>query len=152
MRKCYDWDSNLLEVETVAGLRFYIQMRGYKTIVGGYSATGKSFLCSTIMSYKKAEINYDEDSYDTSDIILLNQENKSIIDTVQHKLIIIDRADLFITDKDVVKMNKDIKTNRYLIFARKPMPLYITPNYYGEFVVNDKIITLRYLFNTKDWM
>lgn len=150
--KCYDWETNKLYIETISGVKFDIQMRGYKTIVGGNSATGKTFLCSTIADYKKAEDSgVNISSFDVSDIVLLTRENKGLIGKTERKLFIIDRADMFITDEDVNRMNKDINTNRYLIFARKPMALYITPNYYGEFVATDDNISLKYLFNVRGW-
>lgn len=150
MNKCYDFAENRLVIETFTGVVFDLEMRGFKTVVSGTSSTGKSYLCSTILDYKKAQESGVDIGYDVSSIFILNAENKQEWKSLSKFLIIVDRADIILNKDDLDFLNKDRK-NKYLIFVRRPMKIYISPNYKGEFVVENNHITLHYNFNVKGW-
>ena len=65
-------------------------------------------------------------------------------------LIIIDRADAFLSKDDVSYIRSD-KNNTYLIMSRCNLDLGISPNYYAELVNNDGIIELKYKYSVEGW-
>ena len=79
-------------------------------------------------------------------------DNISEISEVKDKLIVIDRADI-ILDKTTVKTINNDSSNRYLIFARKPLGIEVTPNHFAEFQFDydKRQVTINYLFDVKGW-
>lgn len=82
--------------------------------------------------------------YDVSNILCIDPKDKiDAIKAMTEGLIIIDRADAFLSKDDVSYIRSD-KNNTYLIMSRCNLDLGISPNYYAELVNNDGIIELKY--------
>lgn len=151
MRKCFDWDKNILNISDTNGNSFNLKFKDLKTIVTGASASGKSLLCSIIHDNMMDLNDEDNKVYDTSNIVLLDKTNMHYISSMKDKLIVIDRTDLTL-DKEAVEMiNMDWGTNKYLIFSRKPLGIDLSPNYYAELEKSGNEIRLTYLFNEEGW-
>lgn len=156
MIQCYDWEENTLKLETSTGFKFNLKIKGKKTIVQGESATGKTMLCNTISQLQKSLNSKELSRYDFDNILIINQNNIEEIRTANHKLIIIDRADLILRlNEPIIEfINSDrSEKNRYLIFSRVPLGIELSPNYFADMIVNeeDREITLHYKFNVKGW-
>lgn len=152
MVRCFDWNTNTLNIETNTGIKFNLVLKGYKTIVCGNSATGKTLLCNVINGYMQDSLNDPVlRKYNTDNIFILNAQNKQELKTIRYKLIIVDRADLILDDTDIEIINSDTDINKYLIFSRKPLGIYISPNYFGELKDKGDGIEIEYLFNVGGW-
>ena len=145
MKQCFDWETNTLDIETAAGIKFDLKLKGNKTIICGDSATGKTLLCSVIKSYQDSFNDPVLSKYDMSNIILITKQNKHELQSYKSKLMIIDRADLLLNDADVETINNDTDVNKYIIFSRKPLGIYLSPNYYGELITKGDTIGLEYI-------
>lgn len=149
MKQCYDWKENRLTVEDIYGNIFDLKFKGQKTVVGGRSGTGKTFLCTILNKLESVE---DSDKiYDTSNIVLIDKRNVGILETFVNKLIIIDRSELVLDSKKVEFINDDFNKNRYLIFVRKHIGIILSPNYYANILRRDNKFELKYEFNVKGW-
>lgn len=150
MKQCFDWDSNVLYIEDLSGNIFDLHFKDLKTIVTGKSATGKSLLCSLIKEIQNDK-NIVGKKYDAGNLCLIHEDNMHRIKEIKGKLIIIDRADIILDDEAVQMINDDWGYNKYLIFSRKALGIELSPNYFGEFEIKDKVFTLKYLFDVKGW-
>lgn len=151
MEKCYNWSSNTLKFSDKNNNKFNLSFKGNKTIVFGASATGKTFLCTSIEKIIKDKNNLLK-PYNADNIFILTEDNYEKLKLQEEKLIIIDRAE-FILNEDIVNyINKD-NNNRYLIFLRKAMGIELSPNHFAELKMdkNTKEIVLDYEFNIKGW-
>lgn len=150
MKQCFDWNNNILNISDLNDNVFNLKFKGLKTIVTGKSATGKSLLCSIIREIQNDK-NIVGKKYDASNLFLVTEENMYNIKNIQGKLIIIDRADI-ILDSEVINMiNNDWGYNKYLIFSRRPLGIDLSPNYFAELEEKDKVFSLKYMFNKKEW-
>ena len=145
MKQCFDWNNNILNISDLNDNVFNLKFKGLKTIV-----TGKSLLCSIIREIQNDK-NIVGKKYDASNLFLVTEENMYNIKNIQDKLIIIDRADI-ILDSEVINMiNNDWGYNKYLIFSRRPLGIDLSPNYFAELEEKDKVFSLKYMFNKKEW-
>lgn len=153
--ECYDWKENKLEFSDTRGNQFRLQFKGNKTIVHGKTASGKSLIVQKLQSIDGiGNVRmFDFKPYSIDNIFILTSHNKDeyILGKVKQKLIIIDRGDLMIDEEMAELINDDFNTNRYLIFARKPLGIDISPNHFGKLVNHDGIIELEYDFDVKGW-
>ena len=148
MKQCFDWNNNILNISDLNDNVFNLKFKGLKTT--GKSATGKSLLCSIIREIQNDK-NIVGKKYDASNLFLVTEENMYNIKNIQDKLIIIDRADI-ILDSEVINMiNNDWGYNKYLIFSRRPLGIDLSPNYFAELEEKDKVFSLKYMFNKKEW-
>jgi len=136
----YDWENNLIDFTDCNGVNFYVQIRGNKNIVAGKAGTGKTLMCTRLKELR------------ADNIYVAEADNISKIAEVKDKLIVIDRADI-ILDKRTVKIINNDRCNRYLIFARKPLGIEVTPNFFAEFQFDydKRQVTINYLFDVKGW-
>jgi IstB-like ATP binding protein. len=148
MLNAYDWDTNTLEIKDKYKNHFILQLRGNRNIIKGESGTGKSFLNNFLYNAKHNQ-NINK-RYNTDNLFILNMDNKSELDRIKGKLIIIDRADLILTDDDVETINQD-HDNRYLLFAREPLGIELSPNHQADLITDKGITFLKYRFNVKGW-
>lgn len=153
MIQCYDWEKNLLKFCDRQGNQFELQMRGRKTIVKGNSGTGKTLIVKRLTDIiENEDVNgLKVSEYSADNIVILDRRNISMLQFIKGKLIIIDRADLILTDEKVIEFINADFDNRYLIFARHPMGLRITPNYVGDLYREGKTIRLKYKFDVVGW-
>lgn len=145
----YNWDENRILFTDKYGITFDIQLRGKIIIGGGKSGSGKTLLCNRINNILK-DRNKLKNQYRASNIFMLNEDNIDKLSHQQHKLIIIDRADILLTDKDTNIINKDT-LNRYLIMSRKPLKIEVSPNHFADFIKINNRITTNYEFNIAGW-
>lgn len=152
MKNVYDWNTNILMLEDKNNNNFNLKFRGYKTIVQGNSATGKSFICYTINQLR--QFSKKTSGIDTSNIILIDDENRETLKTSKDKFIIIDNADILLSDEDVEVINRDNGINRYLMFMREPIGIELSPKHYAELALNQENNTteLKYIFGERDWL
>ncbi|GFI11126.1 hypothetical protein IMSAGC007_03599 [Lachnospiraceae bacterium] len=151
MMQCFNWDTNTLNIKTNTNKTFNFILKGNKTVVCGYSATGKSLLCNIIRRYQNSSNVQTLKKYNLDNIFILDRSNKEKLAEQNHKLIIIDRADLILEKADIDIINSDTDINKYLIFSRKPLGIYLSPNYFANLEVEDNTVRLRYLFNVRGW-
>jgi len=125
---------------------FDLMIRQPITQVSGDGATGKTLLTDMLLK--------DEEGRKSNGICAYPNVcafSKSIdidrIFSLSGYLIVIDRAD-FLTDKEVDFICRDrFRGNTYLIFARRILDLGLSSNYYGEFKVDGRLVTLDYEFS-----
>ena len=121
-------------------MRQYIQLCVIINVVRVEAATGKTYMCNLIRNGNPHP-----------DVVVFERGVDSLRDltSLSDKLIIIDRADML--SAEVVEHISQDLDNTYLIMARVPLGLGITPNYIGEFVRDNRIITMRYNFSVPGW-
>ena len=151
MIQCYDWDNNVLKFEDQSRNKFNLCLKGNKTIICGESATGKSLICNILKRYMNSSNSEVLRRYGTSNLFIADYENIKKIGEQKNKLILIDRADILLTEYDVEIINNDTDLNRYIIFARKPLGIYLSPNYYAIMKREGDTTTIEYLFNVRGW-
>ncbi len=147
MKSYYNSSLNKLHVELKNNYIFDLQLRGRVTIIDGKSATGKTYLTDNIV----ALVNTGR----LSNVRGINGDSNFTIDTlksIKSSLVVIDNGEYL--DDDIVSyicMDRFEHRNTYLIFSRKYLSVGLSPNYYGELVESDKLITVSYPFNEKGW-
>lgn len=151
MENCYNWTSNTLKFSDKNGNRFNLKFKGDKTIVSGESATGKTFICTSLDRLIKDK-NNSLKPYSADNIFILTDDNYERLSLQEKKLIIIDRAE-FVIDEDIVNFINRDKKNRYLIFLRKAMGIELSPNHFAELKRDEstKETVLDYQFDIKGW-
>lgn len=140
----YDYNSNRLFLRLKKGLTYDLSLRWGVTIVRGDSATGKTLLYNSIAEMKRHSVAKDR----VSNIILVNDIFDFSSDF--EGLTIIDKGDIFLSSDMCSKISSS-KNMRYLVFTRSNLPIGYSPNHFGEFVLNDNIISIYYMFNHKGW-
>lgn len=149
----YDWDTNKISVTDIYGTEFDIQLRGNITIIDGDSATGKTFLTSIIVD-KQAGM--EGNTNNPNKVLVFNYKSQDLasIFTAQHKLIIIDNANILIDERLRQHINAD-NSNRYLLLGRSLGGIEASINHYGELITTEnngkKIITVNYKYNLSGW-
>lgn len=145
----YNWDKNRIyfidKYETI----FSISLHNGITIINGESASGKTLMCKRIMDIQKDK-NKIAQKYSADNIFIVNDDNIDKLSQQRDKLIIIDRADILLSNKEINIINCDIH-NRYLIFARRPLGIKVTPNHFATLVKQGNDIATQYEFNVKGW-
>jgi hypothetical protein len=150
MRECYSWETNTLDFKDLNGIRYHLKFKGTKTIIGGETATGKTIICNKLL-----DIIYDDNigmkPYNASNIFILTRENRKLLCEQSQKLVIIDRAEMILNESEIEFINNDTSINRYLLFARAPLGVYLSPNYFAEIVHNGTDVEISYLFDERGW-
>ena len=151
MNNYYDWEKNVIHVQDTLENEFEFQLRGNIVIVDGASATGKSMFTSIVSALTLNNVYTDDE---LQNVIVIDKNTKERILNQKRKLIIIDRAEYVFDnteDSNIIEfINSDI-SNRYLLFARGPLDIHISPNYYAEIVRENNKFILEYAFNIKGW-
>ena len=144
----YDWNTNTIDYRDKHGNHYFLQLRGNKNIIKGSSGTGKSYLYNKISKMKQRLDN--TALYNVENIFVLNKDNMDKLSTLKDKFIIIDNAELLLDDITIDFIDKD-DNNRYLIFARVPLDISISPNHQADLVTENGSTVLKYRFNIKGW-
>ena len=144
----FDFMKGVLTVNSNYGKKFEFHLRGKVTIVNGLSATGKTYLCRYVKEIQQ-DLNSDFGT-EFGNVFLLDSENKNCIYDQSGKLIIVDRAELILTDDIVNFINSD-NSNRYLIFSRGLTGIRVTPNYFATIERDGDKYTLKYEFSERGW-
>ena len=88
--------------------------------------------------------------YNADNIVVADKNWLNEIENLNSKLIVIDRADIVLTE-EIKECIKNDCSNVYLLFIRGPIGLNISPNYYAHLVREDNTIRLEYEFNVGRW-
>lgn len=143
----YNWNTKMIQYEDKKGLQIELDLRGRIIVVDGDSGTGKSYLCQIIRTIQES---FGNSEYNVDNIVLINKMNKSSLRDYNNKLIIIDRAELLLNEDDTNYITMDGR-NRYLIFARYPIGLGISPNYFAKMIRDNKKLYLEYYIFAEGW-
>lgn len=143
-----------LRVETVNGYKFNLELRGHITLVGGDSASGKTFLVRAIKA-KKFNTGIIGNSYesDIRNVIIYDFTtgiNEKLLENLSGKLIIIDNADIIVSQTLADYIKADLK-NQYLVFSRDSVDYHITPNYRATMMKDGNVFRLRYEYSKPGW-
>lgn len=131
-KEVYDWDRNMLILRDK--YNYNLRLRGKRNIVTGKSGIGKSFMCQLIKQIQsQSGIG---DTWTADNIVILDQYNKELLREDNHKLIIVDNAELIILGKEAQWLNSvyGYNSNRYLFISNESLDLDITPSYYCEMI------------------
>lgn len=148
MKAIYDWNANTIDFKDKYKNHYYLQLKGDKNIIKGSSGTGKTYLYSKLNNVKKRLDS--TSSYNADNLFMLNSDNLEKLPALKNKLILIDNAELLLDDKTVDIINMD-DNNRYLIFARVPLGIEISPNHQADLVQEEGKTVLKYRFDVKGW-
>ena len=144
----YSFDENRLIIKTKENICFDLKMRGSKCIINGGSGSGKTLLCEFIQD---SQDSFNDDFGDKfPNVFILSIQNKNQITDLENHLIIIDRADLIMTEKLSNFINRDRK-NKYLVMARGVTGIDASPNYYATLQKDNDYFRLHYAFSEKGW-
>lgn len=112
----YDKKMRHLAASSAEVVTFDIQLRGRINVVIGAAATGKTYMCNLVRNGNPHP-----------DVVVFERGVDSARDltSLSDKLIIIDRADM-LSGEVVEHISQDLD-NTYLIMARVPLGLGITP-------------------------
>ena len=148
MKAIYDWDNNTIDFKDKYKNHYHLKLRGNKNIIKGNSGTGKTYLYKKINSVKQRLEN--TSSYNADNLFMLNKDNIDKLGTLKNKLILIDNAELLLDERtvDIINMDDD---NRYLIFARVPLGIDMSPNHQADLIQEGDKTVLKYRFNIKGW-
>lgn len=147
MINAYDFKENILEIRDKNNNHYRLELRGNKNLIKGNSGTGKTYLYDLIESIKKKKT---ESVYNVDNIITLSTLNLSQLREFEDKLIIIDRAEYILDSADIEYINSDTD-NRYLIFARVPLGIELSPNHQADLIEQDGVTMMKYRFNVRGW-
>ena len=150
MQECYDWNTNTLDFTDVNGNKYYFELKGTKTIVGGETATGKTLVCNKLMDIIQDD-NIGMKPYAANNIFVFTQQNREKLFEQNHKLILIDRAEMVLSEVEIEFINADTSSNRYIIFARAPLGIDLSPNYFAEIENDSGTTKIKYLFDERGW-
>lgn len=150
MQECYNWETNTLDFKDLNDIRYHFKFKGIKTIVGGETATGKTLICNKLLDIIHDD-NIGMKPYNASNIFILTRDNRELLHEQRKKLVIVDRAEMILSDSEIDFINADTSINRYLIFARAPLGIDLSPNYFAEIVHNGTVIEISYLFDERGW-
>jgi len=150
MYKVFDYKNNILNYTTKSGIVYNLQLRGAITIIDGEVASGKTYLANELRAMKSVPSSIS--GYDVSNIYVpsVRKEYFRLPDEDIEGLTIIDRADVLLND-ELCEGIKAYKKMHFMIFLRKSMNIGYSPNYFGEFVRNDGVVTIKYDFSEELW-
>ena len=100
MQECYNWETNTLDFKDLNGTIFHLKLKGTKTIVGGKAGTGKTLICNKLLDII-CDDNIDMKPYNASNVFVLTQENRHLLYEQNHKLVIVDRADMILNESEI---------------------------------------------------
>lgn len=127
------------------GRNIDLEFKDRITLVSGNSGTGKTLIFELLNDIQMK----DKDKYTCINKALLNQTKmrlSTFIKKATGKLIVIDNADIILTDTDKKIINSDNK-HAYLLFARNQQGLNITENSLTELHDDGRTISLKYRFD-----
>jgi hypothetical protein len=145
----------VLPISTVV---FDMELRGFITVVEGWSGTGKTFFLNSLKSFYMNNKNMIRQKFGLQGILFydFNDIDKDILFAVKRVkgyLILIDNADMLLAaDPKLLKYISHDTNNQYFIMSRGGVALAVTPNHYCELVREDKKITTRYNCSVEGWM
>ena len=130
---------------TKKGVHFNVELPGRITVVSGESGTGKTFLRKAIKddAILNEELSGVEDT--VIEFSVTGNSDLNQIKNVEHKLIIIDNADILLEKyRDLVPCINSNFHNQYLILSRGETGIRTHPNYRGVLTANGKEIKAKF--------
>lgn len=144
----YDYKNNNLVYRRPNGQLVDLQLRKHIILVRGLSGSGKSMIVDDLIEMKKLDSSVS--GYNLSNVNILSDVTDLGIKKMDNSLIMIDRADMILTDEACEWIRFDTK-NQYIIFARGSYNLGVSPNYIGELVFTNNIFQIMYKFSERGW-
>jgi hypothetical protein len=144
-----------IKISNANGPSIDLELRGGVNIVRGGSATGKTYFYK-LMEKSVAPLAIGAENLPPTlmvDLTNIRGTHPQIL-AAQNMFIVIDKADpIFALYKDLVEFIRvdHGRRNTYLIFARHPHKLHVSPNYMAEFIFDGKTIKIEYLFSVSGW-
>ena len=127
-----------------------LELRPQITVVKGFSGSGKSLICGWLAIQKMLPEN--TGIYDHVVIFNYLSSNIGTMTALNSKLIVIDNADILLENQPrLLNHIASDMSNQYLIMARCPLDLGLSPNYYATLVEEGKRFSLDYRFSVKGW-
>ena len=124
-------------------VKFDLELSNDIVVIQGDSGVGKTLLCEAIrVEQEKKEKNMYQD------IKIIDIRNKKNIKTIlrgKNNLIIIDNADLILTDDLQYQISRDFN-NQYIIMGRKEYDFHIPLFSFGELYIKDDEIKINYRY------
>ena len=125
---------------------FDLDIRKHITQVLGDSGTGKTLFASLLDLDRRGGEAIGKIRYPNVYVA----RGTDILSSLSHSLIVIDRGDKILNDAFIEYIRRDFN-NVYLIFARGSFSLGLSPNYFGEFVRQGNVVTIKYSFSIGGW-
>ena len=139
----YDYKNAHLDFKTHKTM-YSLQLRPRITVVTGDTSTGKTYLVNSLMNEKKVAAQLGTDTF--INVFIFDKELPEDIEG----LVIIDKGDL-VCSKELCEHIRDTKNLHFLIFARGVIDLKLSPNYFGEFKLENDVVTIEYEFSERLW-
>lgn len=152
MDRVYDYESGRFKASYRDMVSFDLNIREPITQIYGDSATGKTLLVNYIKNEKRNS-NFNNLDRDALKNVFAFDDNLFVKDLsrIERSLVVIDRCDLLLTS-DILDFIVSDRKNHYLLFSRTGLPLGLSPNYYGDFVVNEENkISILYKYSEVGW-
>lgn len=149
MDNVYDYDKNILRINTKEGISFNLKLRSPIMQVTGASGVGRTLLVNKILNLQLQNKRNSHIVEDCSNIVVY----RAGVDLKEYNrcLFIIDDAEFYLSDKVCEQIVENRFSNKFLVFGRQGFPLGLSPNYYGRFVNKDKCVTIEYDFSEVGW-
>lgn len=131
-----------------------IGFRGHRLVVGGDSATGKTFICTL------ANIANTENTDGYKSILIYNQFDTPSLKAMlgedgfkcKDRLIIIDNAEILLEQvSQLARVINIDRSNFYLLFTRAAKGISVSPNYIGTVKFSEDTFSIEYLYPEGVW-
>jgi predicted RNA-binding protein (virulence factor B family) len=133
---------NELKYTTRHGVSVYIPFHDTITVIGGNSSTGKSFIKVTAQERYNDLNNRRIEVFDYKSPLDLQ-----ILRALKNKLIIIDNADIMLSENEAaVKHINGDNNNQYILFMRSENGIDVSIDNYAELQQNGKQLIAVYLY------
>lgn len=161
IRNKYDKTIAKLQVKTNKA-SFDIELRGFITVLGGVSSSGKTFFIETLYNQYLNNSQELKSQYGLQGIQILNTltlndgvEDKEMIGILKSRkgfLIVIDNADTILENREALVQHISRDTsNQYIIMSRGGVNLKISSNHYSELENTDGKIVNKFLTTIPGW-
>ena len=149
----FDFSNSRLKYKALNDFCVDIVLKTDIVIINGNSATGKTLLVNSIREQKENEEANGVSNYSFRNIesIRKKDELKKINFENEGNLYIIDRADIILNDKELVKNIYFDTKNKYIIMARCNLGFNLSPNYYAEMIYENNTLSIKYYFDHEGW-
>lgn len=161
IRNKYDKTIAKIQIKTNK-VSFDIELRGFITVLGGISSSGKTFFVETLYNQYLNNSQELKSKYGLQGIQILNTltlndgiEDKEMISILKSRkgfLIVIDNADTILENRAALieHISRDT-SNQYIIMSRGGVNLRISPNHYSELENNDGMVINSFLTTIPGW-
>ena len=147
----FDYQNGRLKFKALNDFNVDVILKTDIVIINGNSATGKTLLVNSNREQKE-----NEEANGVSDYSFHNVETIRKKDELgrlnfdkEGTLYIIDRADIILQDRKLVKEIYFDTHNKYIIMSRCNLGFNLSPNYYAEMIYENNILSIKYYFHNE---